>query len=260
MAPKERGELGNATEADAVAPSMSTPDPSPTERPSTSTPPRASVELAKSLGRFAWPSAFVAIFAMGAHALAPAKAEAPGEAAHAIEVAPSDTVIEKLAALGKLETAALRLEKVVDVTDTQKHLFGLVEAEDTLLYVAKGEVVLGVDLGKVRPGDLRFDARTKTASLSLLLPEPEVFSTRLDELGSHVHARRTGLFAEKNLELEGVARKRALAAFEQAASDPKARELARSQAEAELRRLAKAFGATDVTVTFRDVATAERAP
>lgn len=237
---------------------MSTPDPSPAERPSTSTPPRASVELAKSLGRFAWPSAFVAIFAMGAHALAPAKAEADAPTEHKVEIAPSDTVIEQLVGLGKLETAAMRLEKVIDVTDTQKHLFGLVEAEDTLLYVAKGEVVLGVDLGKVRPGDLTFDARTKTASL--LLPEPEVFATRLEELGSHVHARRTGLFAEKNLALEGVARKRALAAFEEAAADPKARELARTRAEAELRRLAKAFGATDVTVTFRDGATAERSP
>lgn len=234
-----------------------TPEPSPVASPPSSTP-RASVELAKSLGRFAWPSAFVAIFAMGAHALAPSKLAADAPAAHEVEIAPSDTVIEKLVGLGKLETAAMRLEKVIDVTDTQKHLFGLVEAEDTLLYVAKGEAVLGVDLGKVRPGDLTFDARTKTASL--LLPEPEVFATRLDELGSHVHARRTGLFAEKNLALEGVARKRALAAFEEAAADPKARELARTRAEAELRRLAKAFGATDVTVTFRDGATAERSP
>lgn len=237
---------------------MSTaPEPKPVASPPPS-PPRASVELAKSLGRFAWPSAFVAIFAMGAHTLAPSKTAADAPTEHKVLVAPSDTVIEKLAALGKLETAAMRLEKVVDVTDTQKHLFGLVEAEDTLLYVAKGEAVLGVDLGKVRPGDLTFDARTKTASL--LLPEPEVFSTRLDEIGSHVHARRTGLLAEKNLELEGIARKRALAAFAEAAADPKARELARTQAEAELRRLAKAFGATEVTVTFRDVATAERGP
>jgi hypothetical protein len=222
----------------------------PPPAPSETSPARV---IATSLGRFAWPAAFVAIAAMGFGILKPSP-EPPAKA-QVIE-APTVTVVSQLRGLGRLETAALHVEKVVDVADTQKRLFGLVEAHDTLLYVASGELVLGVDLTKLRDGDARFDSATKTAYVRL--PEPELFSSHLDEVHSHVHARTTEFLAERNDSLESIARTRALASFEAAAHDMHAVELARAQAERQLRQLAKAWGARDLEVTWRDGAMAER--
>ena len=208
--------------------------------------------IAAALGRFAWPTAFVAVAAMGFGILKPAPEPAKAQVVEAKAV----TVVSELRGLGRLETAAIHVEKVVDVADTQKRLFGLVEAHDTLLYVASGELVLGVDLTKLRDGDARFDSATKTAYIRL--PEPELFSSRLDEVHSHVHARTTELLAERNGSLESIARTRALASFESAAREPRAVGLAREQAEQQLRHLAKAWGARDLEVTWRDGVTAER--
>jgi len=224
-----------------------TPPPTPSE----ASPARV---IATALGRFAWPAAFVAVAAMGFGILKPA----PEPAKTQVVEAPTVTVVSELRGLGRLETAAIHVEKVVDVADTQKRLFGLVEAHDTLLYVASGELVLGVDLTKLRDGDARFDSATKTAYIRL--PEPELFSSRLDEVHSHVHTRTTEFLAEKNGSLESLARTRALASFEAAARDPHAVELARAQAERQLRHLAKAWGAHELEVTWRDGVTAEREP
>lgn len=206
-----------------------------------------------ALARFAWPAAFVAVGAMAFGLLKPS-AE-PVKPPTVVE-APTATVVSELRGLGRLEAAAMHVEKVVDVSDTQRHLFGLVEAHDTLLYVASGELVIGVDLAKLRDGDARFDEATKTAYVRL--PEPELFSSRLDEVHSHVHVRTTELFAQKNDALESIARTRALAAFEAAGHEPRALELARAQAERQLRHLAKAWGARELEVSWRDATTAER--
>ena len=233
---------------DESAPDVDTSEQARNLGPERETPSHSGSPWAAAFGRYAWPGAFVAIFAMGFGIFRPRPAP---EVKPTVVEAPSATVVSELRGLGRLETAAVHVEKVVDVTDTQKRLFGLVEAHDSLLYVASGELVLGVDLQKLRDGDARFDAATKTAYVRL--PEPELFSSRLDEVHSHVHARTTELLAEKNDTLEAVARGRALAAFEAAAHDPKALELARAQAERQLRHLAKAWGARELEVSWRDV-------
>jgi len=234
-------------------------DASPAPEPQKAEPARApssSTAWAAAAGRFAWPAAFVVVAAMGFGLLRPAKEEPKPTAV--VTEAPTDTVVKELRGLGRLETAAVHVEKVVDVTETQKHLFGLLEAKDSLLYVASGELVLGVDLTKLRPTDTRFDPATKKAFITL--PEPELFSSRLDEVRSHVHLRSTELLAQKNEALESVARGRALAAFEAAAREPSTMTMARERAEQQLRHLAKAWGAADLEVSWRDGATAERAP
>jgi len=201
----------------------------------------------QNLARFAWPAAFVAVAAMGFGWLRTPAPEAP---THTVEVIPTGpTVVRELRALAKLETAALHVEKVIDLKDHQKKWRGIVEADDALLFVASGEVVLGVDLGRLGENDLGFDEATKVATIEL--PQPEVFSTRFDEARSYVHSRHTDVLATRNEGLESAARREAAAAFAKTGAEPRAIELARERAETQLRALAKAWGAKDLVVRWR---------
>lgn len=196
--------------------------------------------------RFAWPLAAVAIVAM---AIAFLREGRRPPATHEIEVAPSNTVVREIRAIGRLETAALHVEKIVDMKDTQKRMYGMVEAKDVLLYIAVGEVVLGVDLGRLGEDDVRFDPKTKVAEVTL--PQPEVLSTRFDEQKSRVHTRETDVLAKRNEDLEAAARREAQAAFTAAGKEPSAIALARTQAERQLKALAKAWGASDLVVRWK---------
>ena len=199
-----------------------------------------------SLSRFAWPGAFVAIAAMGFGYLRTANAPVPPSEVKVEHAGP--TVVRELRALARLETMSLHVEKVIELADHQKHLHGIVDADDALLFVAAGEVTLGVDLGKLGDDDVSFDAATGIATVEL--PQPEVFASRFDEARSHVASRRTDLLARRNEDLEGAARREAIAAFQAAGRDPAAIDGAKAQADRQLRALAKAWGAKDLVVAW----------
>lgn len=215
-------------------------------------PPRTEkLEWGRIAARFAWPAAFVAVAAMGFGALRDGEKPAASE----VHLQGSNTVVKSLHDIARLETTSLHVEKVIDVRDHQKRLYGLVESEDSLLFIATGEVVVGVDLKRLRDEDARFDDKTKTAYLTL--PEPEVLSTRFDEMHSYVHSRSTDVLAKRNEQLEALARREATAAFEAAGRQKDVTARARDQAERQLRALATAWGARDVIVTWRPIASPE---
>lgn len=204
--------------------------------------------------RFAWPAAFVIVATLGFvllrdHSQPPATSE--------VRVQGSNTVVKSLHDLARLETTSLHVEKVIDVRDHQKKLYGLVDTEDSLLFIASGEVVIGVDLARLRDEDVRFDEATKTAAI--VLPEPEVLSTRFDEMHSYVHSRKTGTLAERNEQLEALARREATTAFEAAGRQKEVSARAKEQAERQIRSLATAWGAKNVIVTWRPLAAQENA-
>ncbi len=195
--------------------------------------------------KLAWPLAVVVVVAM---TLAFLRAGASGAPSTVIEHSGAD-VVRELRALARLETAALHVEKVIDVRDHQKRLGGLVDANDALLFVASGEVVLGIDFGKLAEADVKLDAAKGT--VDIMLPAPEVLSTRFDESRSYVHTRATDLLATRNEALESAARKDAIAAFEAAGKEPRAVALARRSAEAQVVAWGKALG-RDVRVSWKD--------
>lgn len=203
--------------------------------------------LALELSRFAWPAAFVAVAALGYAAVHDLE---PAPASEVRVVRPTPTVLKDLRELSRLETLSLHVEKVVDVKDHQTRFYGILEGDDALLFVATGEVVLGVDLGKLHDGDARFDDATRTAYIHL--PPLEILSTRFDEAHSYVHGRATDLLAKRNEALESVARRDAVTAFEATARDPKAQARAKEQAEKQIGALARAWGAQNVVVTWSD--------
>ncbi|MDF2696187.1 MAG: hypothetical protein K0S65_4570 [Labilithrix sp.] len=199
------------------------------------------------MARFAWPGAFVAVAAMGFGYLREPR-PAPPSSEIRVEHAGA-TVVRELRSLARLETSSLHVEKVIELKDHQQHLHGLVAADDALLFVAVGEVVLGVDLSKLAESDVRSDPASGIAYVEL--PAPEVLSTRFDETRSYVHSRSTDMLARRNEGLEGAARREALAAFASAGRDPRALEAAKAQAERQLRSLARAWGAKDLVVTWK---------
>ena len=217
----------------------------PPEPSSPNAPHRAQRDWSATIARFAWPAAFVAVAAMGFGYLREPK---PPTSEVRVEHAGA-TVVRELKSLSRLETSSMHVEKVIELKDHQKRLHGLVDADDALLFVAAGEVVIGVDLSKLDDGDVTSDPNTGIAYVEL--PAPEVLSTRFDEARSYVHSRQTDMLAQRNEGLEGAARREALAAFAAAGRDPRALEAAKAQAERQLRSLAKAWGAKDLVVSWK---------
>ncbi|AKT38490.1 DUF4230 domain-containing protein [Chondromyces crocatus] len=166
-------------------------------------------------------------------------------------VRPTPSIVTAIRDLARLETAEVHVEKVVDLSDRQSRLFGLIEVRDALLLVAAGQATLGVDLSRVGEGDISLDPETGVAQL--VLPEPEVFSARLDEKNTYVYTRSTDLLARRNEQLESRARQEAVRAIEKAAIDGDALVRARAQAERQLTTLATQLGAKRVEIRWRKV-------
>ena len=166
-----------------------------------------------------------------------------------VSTRPSPAILVAIRDMARLETTEVHVEKVVDLTDTQSRFFGLIQATDALLLVAVGHVVIGVDLSRLTEGDLSMDPETGVARIEL--PEPEVFSTRLDEKETYVYTRTTSLMAKRNEHLETRARQEAIRAIEKAAVEGDLMMRAKAQAERQLGALATQLGAKRVEFRWR---------
>ena len=164
-------------------------------------------------------------------------------------VRPTGTILMAVRDLARLETNELHMEKVIDLTDKQSRLFGLIDTTDAILLIAAGDVTIGIDLTKMGDGDVVVDQGTGKARLTL--PAPEILSVRLDEEHTYVYRRTTALLAERNEHLESKARQEAVRAIDEAARDGAVMEKARKQAERQVRDLLEKFGVTQVTVGWR---------
>jgi hypothetical protein len=166
-----------------------------------------------------------------------------------VELRPSVSVIMAVRDLARLESAAYHIEKVIELTDGQTKLFGLVEAKDAILLVAVGEVTAGVDLEKVTAEDIQVDNLHK--KVRLVLPAPEVFSVALDNDKTHVHQRTTDTLATRNEQLEAMARREAEAAMRKAATDGGVLTRARANAERTLRALLVSLGFEQIEIEWK---------
>lgn len=113
------------------------------------------------------------------------------------------TVLEGVQLLSRLETASYHMEKVITAESGQGplgFLFG-----DRLLLIAYGEMIAGVDVSYIGPGDLM---TTDDGTVYMRLPTAEVFVATLDNSRTYVYDRRTGV-AGMNMQLETAARQEA---------------------------------------------------
>ena len=155
-------------------------------------------------------------------------------------VRPTPSVVVAVRDLARLESAAMHVERVIDLTDRQERLFGLVQVQDAILLVAAADVVAGVDLSELRDGDVEVDE--KHGVVALTLPSPRVLSARLDTDRTYVHTRQTDVLARRHEDLETRARQEAERSMQAAALQAGLLVRARANAARTVEALVRSLG------------------
>jgi hypothetical protein len=163
-------------------------------------------------------------------------------------IRPSADVVTAIRDLSRLESAQYHVERVLDLTDKQTRLFGLIEAKDAILLVAAGDVTAGIDLAELGPGDVVADPEARRARI--VLPPPKILSAKLDNERTYVHTRTTDTLARRAESLETRARQEAERSIEEAARASGILERAGKNAARTVESLVRALGYTDVEVTL----------
>ena len=157
------------------------------------------------------------------------------------------TIIRQIQSLSRLETASYTIEKVITAESGQgafAFLFG-----DRLILVAHGQVIAGVDLGKMGEGSIIV---AENEMVVVTMPQAEVLVVDLDNQESYVYDRDTGVVG-MNPALETAARRAAEDEILNVALEDGILEMAQQNAESYVRNLILALG-------FREVIFAEPPP
>jgi hypothetical protein len=161
-------------------------------------------------------------------------------------VHPLPNVLLAVRDLSRLESVSFHMERVIDLTEKQSRLFGLIEGEDAILLVAVADVTAGVDLAKLGAGDVEVDEKLHRAVVKL--PPAEIFHAALDNQRTYVHTRRTGLLAHRQEALEARARSAAEQALLDAAREAGILKRAEESARRAVERLLRSLGYDTVEV------------
>ncbi|GAC1415562.1 MAG: hypothetical protein NVSMB62_03520 [Acidobacteriaceae bacterium] len=156
------------------------------------------------------------------------------------------TVVEKIQRLSRLETVVYSLDTVVEGNRSIPALPDLL-AGDRVLLVVHGQSIAGIDLGKLKPEDVRIDAATH--GIHVTLPPSELFVTSLDNQHTRVYARTTGLLVPVDQNLESDTRAKAQDQLQQAALGDGILDAARKNARATVTTLLYSLGFRQVDVS-----------
>jgi hypothetical protein len=153
------------------------------------------------------------------------------------------TVVQQIQQLQRLETVVYSMEKIVTGSQESRFLPRLL-VSDRLLLIVHGDVTAGVDLAALDPSQVNVSGK----SVDLKLPEPIVFSTRVDNGRTRVYTRETGLFSSPDPELESETRREAERQLTQAALDGGILKTAAANARATLTSLLQGLGFEAVNI------------
>jgi hypothetical protein len=182
-------------------------------------------------------------------ARAPSLPSLPPLSSSVTVVRPTPDVLLAVKNLARLESVSFHLERVVDLSDKQAQLFGLLNTEDAILLIAVGDVTAGVDLAKLGPGDIEITPDAGRARI--VLPAPELFHAALDSERTYVHTRKTGLLARRKDTLETEARREAERSIKAAALEAGILKRSEDNARLVVRELVRSLGYETVEITFR---------
>jgi hypothetical protein len=121
-------------------------------------------------------------------------------------------VVREMNSLARLETASYAFQDVIRIERNRERLWGLLGEE--LLFVAYGEVIAGVDLAQLSPGDVQV---VSPDEVIVHLPKPEIFLSRLDNDRSYVANREVGWLTGADPGLETLVRQESEARMREAA-------------------------------------------
>jgi hypothetical protein len=164
-------------------------------------------------------------------------------------VHPTPNVLLAVKDLARLESASFHMERVIDLTDKQSLLFGLVQSEDAILLVAVADVSAGVDLQQLKADDIVANWAEKRVTLTL--PAPDVFHAELDNSKTYVHTRHTGALAARKENLETRARQEAERSLIEAALQAGLLNRANDNARRAVEALVRGLGYSEVEVKVR---------
>ena len=153
------------------------------------------------------------------------------------------TVVHRIQQLQRLETVVYTLEKII-IGERENRILPRFLTGDRLLLIVHGDVVAGVDLGRLRNDDVL--VREKVVAIRM--PRAEIFSTRIDNTKTSVYSRETGLLAPLDPNLETEARREAERQLQEAALQDGILRVAEQNARATLNSLLRSFGFENVEI------------
>jgi hypothetical protein len=186
---------------------------------------------------------------LGTRSLTPTLPSVPPLSSSVTVVRPTSSVLAKIKDMKRLESVVFHMERVIDLSEKQSQLFGLVQSEDAILLVAAADVRAGVDLGKLGPGDVVVDTDKRTARITL--PPGEILSSALDGNKTYVHTRKTGVLARRRENLETRARQEAEKTLVEAAREAGIITRAEENATRTVGDLVRSLGYDEVEVTVK---------
>lgn len=166
------------------------------------------------------------------------------------EIRSQPDVVVAVRDLARLETTSFHIERVIEMTETTRRAWGMLEARDELLLVAAADVTAGVDLSDMAPGAV--EVAPDRSYVRIRLPAPRVLTVRLDNERTYVHSRATDLLARGKIDLETRARQEAESTLRKAAQDAGIVERARRNAEATVGSLIRSLGYDEVEIRWED--------
>jgi hypothetical protein len=153
--------------------------------------------------------------------------------------------ITQIRNLNRLETQSFSVERVVEAKAERGNPLDLLLG-DRLLLIASGEVVAGVDLGKLKNSDVTISQDGK--SITLHLPPSEIFSKSLNNDRTRVYDRQAGPLAPENKDLETQARSEAENQILQAACEGNVMQKAADEAQRSVEQFVKLLNFEQVNV------------
>jgi hypothetical protein len=152
------------------------------------------------------------------------------------------SVVTQVRELNRLETASMRVVHV----GTIKQSYNLVPnalAGDEITFLATGDVIAGVDLARLQPGDVW---REPDGTVVVRLPAAQLLVSRVDNEQSHVMSRKTGVLRRADMDLESRARQHAEENIREEAVRKGILTMAGTNAEKKLAELLHTMGAKRV--------------
>ncbi len=153
------------------------------------------------------------------------------------------TVVRQIQQLQRLETVSYTMDKIISGEHENAYLPKFL-AGDRLLLVVHGEVVAGIDLATLQPGDVQVQGQ----KVSIQLPAAVIFSTRIDNAQTRVYSRDTGLFSSPDPNLESEVREEAERQLQQAALADGILKKASDNARSTISGMLQGFGFREVEV------------
>jgi hypothetical protein len=153
------------------------------------------------------------------------------------------TVVRQIQQLQRLETVSYSMDKIISGDHPNAYLPKFL-AGDRLLLVVHGEVVAGINLTGLLPGDVQIQG----LKVSIHLPAAEVFSTRIDNARTKVYSRDTGIFSSPDPNLESEVREEAERQLQQDALQDGILKIAADNARSTITGMLQGFGFHEVDI------------